>query len=268
MVTPDQVDLAGTALPTRVLRCHRADTIARARNHGISHARTRWLAFLDSDTVPEEGWLAAAIHHMRIDEADFVQGPFYTELNAENLWGTYEAFNDSVYFERYIDRQTERCFTLDTRSLLGRKSAFERAGLFREEVPAGEDREFGFRASALGLNLKFDEMLAVRHSYRTTIRSAVRTKKFHAHGMVFTYYILHKAAVDSLSGWATYFVRPISERFRRYKIRGVGPRFLFFHAVVSLSFFGFVQYYNVLLKMGRLPLLSSPALLDSSSEVR
>lgn len=61
-------------LPLRYIHAPGRD-IARARNAALDATRAGWIAWLDDDTIPEPGWLAALVARARETGADAVFGP-------------------------------------------------------------------------------------------------------------------------------------------------------------------------------------------------
>jgi succinoglycan biosynthesis protein ExoM len=57
--------------------------IAAARNRALTDAATRFLAFIDDDMHPEEGWLAALLHTQEQTGAAVVAGPVFPEYADE-----------------------------------------------------------------------------------------------------------------------------------------------------------------------------------------
>jgi len=124
---------------------------AANRNHGASLATGEWIAFVDDDCLPGEGWLKAIASQ---GDVDVIEGkteapgardtPF--EERVENLRG-------GVYWS---------C------NLAVRREVFERLCGFDEDFrePGGEDMEFAWRIAANTLYTRFVAAALVEHPPR------------------------------------------------------------------------------------------------------
>lgn len=118
---------------------------AAARNLGASHARGEVLAFLDGDTVPEPGYLAAAARHIEADPRAVVVGTRLTgPSRTEPQWLT-DAWSATDHLSTPDD--TSWRFIISA-VLTCSREFFERIGGFDGSFVGygGEDWEFGFRA--------------------------------------------------------------------------------------------------------------------------
>ena len=118
---------------------------AAARNLGASHARGEILAFLDGDTVPEPGYLAAAARHVAADPRAVVVGTRLTgpsRTEPEWLIGAWSA-------TRHLSSPDDTSWRFIISSVLTcSRDFFQRIGGFDGSFVGygGEDWEFGFRA--------------------------------------------------------------------------------------------------------------------------
>lgn len=139
----DQVpDVPGATVVTQEDRGFRA---AAARNLGASHARGEILAFLDGDTVPEPGYLAAVARHIKADPHAVVVGTRLTgPERAEPQW-LIDAWRTTHHLSAPDD--TSWRFIISS-VLTCSRDFFERIGGFDGTFVGygGEDWEFGFRA--------------------------------------------------------------------------------------------------------------------------
>jgi len=139
----DQVpDVPGATVVTQEDHGFRA---AAARNLGASHARGEILAFLDGDTVPEPGYLAAATRHITADPHAVVVGTRLTgPERAEPQW-LIDAWRTTHHLSAPDD--TSWRFIISS-VLTCSRDFFERIGGFDGSFVGygGEDWEFGFRA--------------------------------------------------------------------------------------------------------------------------
>ena len=139
----DQVpDVPGATVVTQEDRGFRA---AAARNIGATHARGEILAFLDGDTVPEPGYLAAVARHIKADPHAVVVGTRLTgPERAEPQW-LIDAWSTTHHLSTPDD--TSWRFIISS-VLTCSREFFERIGGFDGTFVGygGEDWEFGFRA--------------------------------------------------------------------------------------------------------------------------
>ncbi|GAB5373589.1 MAG: hypothetical protein AcusKO_00510 [Acuticoccus sp.] len=141
-----------------------------ARNRGIAFASGEILAFIDADCVARPDWIAE-IRRAFADEARLILGG---DVRIEARSGgrcEIEAY-ESVFayrMEHYIARQG---FT-GTGNLAVRRHVFRRVGPFCN-IDQAEDRDWGRRASALGLPIDFVPTMVVYHPARETFAELAR----------------------------------------------------------------------------------------------
>lgn len=139
----------------RIRVIHQANAgVSTARNKGILAAEGKWIAFLDSDDL----WNAEKLHRQLKDVAT------YPEVVAHMVDATITGHGrDTTLFElRGVQSEFERrpvrqrplvdvlCVQFFTPTLMIRKEAIMKAGLFREEFTIYEDFEFLSRIALEG----------------------------------------------------------------------------------------------------------------------
>lgn len=133
---------------------------AAARNRGVLETRAPMLFFLDSDCVPQPGWIKAG--KVALQKADIVGG--FIELfdetppprNGAQAFETIFAFNQKQYIEK-------KGFSVSANLLTWRR-VFDEVGNFRSGV--SEDVDWCHRALKKNYSLIYDEDVAVAHPTR------------------------------------------------------------------------------------------------------
>ena len=141
-----------------------------ARNFGITKAKGEILAFTDADCQPEEDWLKHAIAPLIKDANIIVGGDVLVSTrsspNALELYQKLTAFDQRKNIE-------ELGFSV-TANLIARKTIFDHIGTFDEELLAGGDLEWCWRAKQAGYAIHHQESAAVYTPARTSLSDAIR----------------------------------------------------------------------------------------------
>ncbi|NCD72397.1 glycosyltransferase [Mucilaginibacter agri] len=135
-----------------------------ARNSAIKKAKGEIIGFTDSDCIPDKDWITNAV-------ASFNHNPdlwrvaghielFYKkpELSNVELYEKIFAFNQDLYVKKDSSAVTANLFTY--------KSAFEKVGLFNDELMSGGDYEWSVRAKNGDLSIKYFDNVTVLHPAR------------------------------------------------------------------------------------------------------
>jgi glycosyltransferase involved in cell wall biosynthesis len=117
---------------------------SRARNEGIEHAKTGWIAFLDSDDRWKKDKLKGQVEYLR-------NYPFYQVLQSEEEWvrnGT--RVNPCRHHAKHAgwiwEPSLERCLVSPSGVLI-KKTLIERYGNFDEGLPVCEDYDLWLKIS-------------------------------------------------------------------------------------------------------------------------
>jgi glycosyltransferase involved in cell wall biosynthesis len=117
---------------------------SKARNAGLSHARSEWIAFLDSDDCWERDKLKNQVEYLR-------KYPFYQIMQSEEVWirrgvrvnpRKHHAKPEGWIWEQSL----ERCLVSPS-SILAKKSLLNQYGNFDEGLPVCEDYDLWLKIS-------------------------------------------------------------------------------------------------------------------------
>ena len=138
-----------------------------ARNRGLSLAKGEFIAFTDSDCIPERDWIEKGVKHFsRTPNCGLAAGRIRVfpqdreRPTAVELFEMYSAFPQHTYVEKNKYGATANVFTS--------KVVFEEVGLFNEELKSGGDQEWGQRVAANGFKLVYAHEACVHHPARRT----------------------------------------------------------------------------------------------------
>jgi mycofactocin system glycosyltransferase len=140
---------------------------AAARNAGLAAATTPLVAFLDSDVVPLDGWLAPLLAHLA-DPAVALVAPRIVALPPHRgVLGRYEAVRSSLDLgpDPALVVPRSRVAYVPSAALLVRKTALG-AG-FDERMHVAEDVDLVLRLHAAGWRLRYEPSSEVAHEHRS-----------------------------------------------------------------------------------------------------
>ena len=200
----DPAALRAAASGAQVLRHDRARGPAAARNAGLAAATTPLVAFLDSDVLPEPGWLAPLLGHLA-DPAVGLVAPRIVSLPPIEGWlARYEAVRSSLDLgpdpAAVVPRS--RVAYVPSAALLVRRAAVG-AG-FDERMHVAEDVDLGLRLHRAGWRLRYEPASRVAHEHRTDLRAWWLRKAYYGSGAA-PLALRHRGAVPPLvlTPWST-----------------------------------------------------------------
>lgn len=178
-----------TRLPkVRYVHVEDRPTPARNRNVGVGEASTEWIAFLDTDAIPERMWLAAFRVSMSTD-ASVLAGAVAIPEDA----GYWARCDNLLAFEAQMANHGSPR-TLESAATINfgiRRALFRELKGFDESFAsaAGEDRDLCWRLQQAGHEIVFvpDAVVVHRHA-RLSCRRAVR--HFYDYGQAATHFRL------------------------------------------------------------------------------
>jgi mycofactocin glycosyltransferase len=187
---------AGSAHAT-VLRHARSRGPAAARNSGLAAATTPLVAFLDSDVVPEPGWLDPLLAAFA-DPAVGLAAPRIVALPPVSGWlGRYEAVRSSLDLgpDPALVVPRSRVAYVPSAALVVRRAA---AGPgFDERMQVAEDVDLVLRLHGAGWRLRYEPAARVAHDHRTGFAAWWLRKAYYGTGAA-PLAVRHRGAVPPM----------------------------------------------------------------------
>lgn len=181
-VQADGIRAVAQRAGAEVLRHPQARGPAAARNTGLAAATTPLVVFLDSDVVPEPGWLGPLLAQLA-DPAVALVAPRIVALAPITGWlGRYEAVRSSLDLgpDPALVVPRSRVAYVPSAALLVRRAAVG-AG-FDERMQVAEDVDLVLRLHAAGWRLRYEPGSRVAHDHRTSLRAWWLRKAFYGTG--------------------------------------------------------------------------------------
>ena len=164
---------AARAAGARVLALSPAGP-ARARNVGVSDARSEIVIFTDADCSAMPGFVELILGPFADARVSGVKGAYLTQQRS-----LVACFVQQEYQERYrrMARRDSIDF-IDTYAAAYRRSALEAVGGFDERylLPSTEDQDLSFRVAATGARLVFQPEARVAHLHAASLGAYFRKK--------------------------------------------------------------------------------------------
>ncbi|MEH3156182.1 MAG: mycofactocin biosynthesis glycosyltransferase MftF [Gordonia paraffinivorans] len=154
---------------------------AAARNLGAARSETPFVAFVDSDVVPENSWLFTLLAHFS-DPAVAVVAPRVVALSHDGgVTARYEALCSSLDMGRREGPVVPgtRLSYVPSAAIIVRRSAFPG---FDERLHVAEDVDLCWRLTAAGWTVRYDPIATVAHDHRTVLRAALARRRFYGTG--------------------------------------------------------------------------------------
>jgi len=169
---------------------------AAARNAGLGVADTPLVAFLDSDVVPEPGWLAPLLAACA-DPAVGLVAPRIVGLPVSGWLGQYEAVRSSLDLgpDPALVVPRSRVAYVPSAALLARRAAVGTG--FDEALHVAEDVDLVLRLHEAGWRVRYEPGARVAHEHRTTLRAWWVRKAFYGTGAA-PLALRHRGAVPPL----------------------------------------------------------------------
>jgi glycosyltransferase involved in cell wall biosynthesis len=151
---------------------------AAARNCGIREANGDFVAFTDSDCLPDETWLSELLKGFDSPRVAGVGG-VVKRADADLV----SEYVDAVGMLNPFIQNGEVDYLVTANACFRRDVLFE-ARLFDERFvkPGGEDTELSVRVRSLGYELKFNPDAVVLHHHRQTLPALLKTMSNYGQG--------------------------------------------------------------------------------------
>ena len=143
----------------RIISHDKNSGLSASRNTGIKNAATPFIAFLDADDIWKPEFLQK-IYELTVNypEADLF-GTKYEEIYPVSVVIEHQFSIKTGIVDNYFQKEINQhiyCFS----SICIRKEAFQKIGLFNEDISMGEDVDFNVRANLVSKLVYCNEALA------------------------------------------------------------------------------------------------------------
>lgn len=177
-------DLSGCTARVTLLRHERSRGPAAARNTGMRHATTPFVAFLDSDVVPQTGWLERMLGHFS-DPAVALVAPRIVALEPDgSALARYEHARSSLDLGRKESavRSGSPVSYVPSAAMLARRDVLTDMGGFDETMHVAEDVDLCWRLQETGWRLRYEPVARVAHDHRVSFGKWFTRKMFYGTG--------------------------------------------------------------------------------------
>ena len=161
LVKPDYIS---NKINLKIINCEIPGSYS-ARNTGILFSIGNYIAFTDSDCVPDKNWLKNIHFHTNNNkELAMIAGDIHYSFkknkpNIFELFDTVFGFGQKNLFERGASV---------TANLIVKKELFKKIGMFKTNKFSGSDTEWTLKASKSNVNFIFASDIIINHPARHT----------------------------------------------------------------------------------------------------
>ncbi|NMN98805.1 mycofactocin biosynthesis glycosyltransferase MftF [Antrihabitans stalactiti] len=157
---------------------------AAARNTGLRSATTEFVAFLDSDVIPREGWLRGMLGHFD-DPTVALVAPRIVAFDPDSTaLARYEHSRSSLDLGRRESRVRAGSIVsyVPSAAMLVRRRVIADEGGFDETMTVAEDVDLCWRLERAGWSLRYEPTAQVAHDHRITIGKWFSRRLFYGTG--------------------------------------------------------------------------------------
>ncbi|MDQ3717448.1 MAG: mycofactocin biosynthesis glycosyltransferase MftF [Actinomycetota bacterium] len=166
-----------------VIRHEVASGPAAARNAGLAAATTPYVAFLDSDSAPVDGWLDRLLPHLDDPLVAVVAPRIVAAEGGGSGWlASYEKAASSLDLGRYEGQvhPHSRLPYVPSVALLVRRTAL--AGGFDQMMHVAEDVDLVWRLTSAGWRVRYEPKALVAHRHPACVVAWARRRVFYGTG--------------------------------------------------------------------------------------
>ncbi len=201
----DAARFADAPCRVQVIRHPRSRGPAVARNTGSASVTTDLVAFLDSDVVPQPGWLDGLLGHFRDPSVALVAPRIVDHGGRDTALARYEAERSCLDLgprEAPVVPYGPVSY-VPSAAIVCRRTALSAVAGFDESLHCGEDVDLCWRLVEAGFRLRYEPAAAVGHEHRTRLPGWLGRRAFYG-GSAAALSLRHpdKIAPLVLSGWA------------------------------------------------------------------
>lgn len=147
-----------------------------ARNKAVREAQGTFLAFTDSDCIPDKDWLTNALKIFSSDKKiSRIGGKVSIFCENENNRTSAELYDLLFAFQQ--KKAVNKLGYSVTANLIVRKEDFLSVGYFNDKLFSGGDHEWNMRAKQKGLSIIYAPNVIVNHPARKTIEELEKKRR-------------------------------------------------------------------------------------------
>lgn len=202
---------------------------AAARNHGVAHARGRFLAFTDDDCRPAPQWLHALATRFATVPEHIVGGRTLNALTRNAYAATSQLILDVAYAYYNDHGKTARFFASNNLALPA--DHFRAIGGFDPSFTTSEDREFCDRWLRAGYGMTYAPEALIYHAHSLSVRRFWRQHFGYGRGAYRFHHIREQRGAGPFRPDLVFYKQLMAAPFTEER----GPRMLVSAALVLFS---------------------------------